>query len=89
MVFLWSCVMLWMSQRKAVLPSTFFQCYWPPETMEVAKKKVIRKRNVIVNCDCLAMIENNTLQLNQNSTYIVKFIGTSAIESRKSKIEGA
>ena len=62
MVFLWSCVMLWMSQRKAVLPSTFFQCYWPPETMQVAKKKVIGKRNIIVDCDYLAMIENNTLQ---------------------------
>lgn len=50
MVFLWSCVMLWMSQRKAVLLSTFFQYYWPPETMQVAKKKVIGKRNVIVYC---------------------------------------
>jgi len=42
--------MLWMSQRKAVLLSTFFQYYWPPETMQVAKKKVIGKRNVIVYC---------------------------------------
>ena len=56
--------MLWMSQRKAVLPSTFFQYCWPPETMKVAKKKVIGKRNQIV--DCFAMIENDALQLNKN-----------------------
>ena len=53
--------MLWMSQKKAVLPSTFFQYYWPPETMQVAKKKVIGKRRGIVNC--LATAESNTLEL--------------------------
>ena len=48
MVFLWSCAMLWMSQRRAVLLSTFFQYYWPPETMQAAKIKVIGNRNVII-----------------------------------------
>ena len=41
--------MLWTSRRKAVLPSTFFQYYWPPDTMQVAKTEVIGKRSV---CTC-------------------------------------
>lgn len=56
--------MLWMSQRKVVLLSTYFQYYWPPETMQAAKKKLIGKRNAIV--DCFAMVEDNILQLNKN-----------------------
>lgn len=64
LVFLWSCVMPWMSQRKVVLLSTYFQYYWPPETVQAAKKKLIGKRNAIV--DCFTMVEDNILQLNKN-----------------------
>ena len=60
--------MLWMSWRKAVLPSTFFQYYWPPDTMQVAKTEVIGKRSVLV--DCLALTKKNTLQLNRGPRYL-------------------
>ena len=60
--------MPWTSQRKEVLPSTFFQYYWPPETMQVAKRKVISKRRLII-VDCLAWTERNTLQLNKDGTF--------------------
>ena len=60
--------MAWTSQRKEVLPSTFFQYYWPPETMQVAKRKVIGKRRLII-VDCLAWTERNTLQLNKDGTF--------------------